>query len=92
MAKFGPTPGAQIWAQVGPGHLGALNWVPKNMKSWKDDFPNGRIGDPHRGNGLYGTQGAFGQAHFPQTPLGKMVLQGFPHFPKIPWAPPGPPW
>ena len=64
----------QIWAQVGPGPLGALDWVPKNMKSGKDDFPNGRIGVPHGGNGLYGTQGAFGQAHFPQTPLGKIVL------------------
>ena len=87
MAKFWPDPWGSNWAHGGPGAFGAQNWVPKNMKSWKDGFPNGRIWAPHRGNGLYGTHGAFGQARFPQTPPGKKVLRGVPHFPKNPWAP-----
>ena len=64
-----PDPRDPNFGPGGPGALGALDWVPKNMKSGKDDFPNGRIGVPQGGYGLYGTQEAFGQTHFPQTPL-----------------------
>ena len=83
-AKIGsPWPKMLPWGpDLGPGWAWELfgpKLGPKNMKSWRDDLSNGWIGGPQRGNGLYGTQEAFGQAHFPQTPPGKNVVQGLPH-------------
>ena len=36
------------------------------MYLWRKLFPIGIYGDPCEGNGLYGTQEAFGQGHLPQ--------------------------
>ncbi len=56
------------------------------MGSWKGEFPNGWIGGPHRGNGLYGTHESFGQAHFPKPHLEKLFYRDFPISQTNPWA------
>ena len=47
-------------------------------------------GDLCEGIGLYGTQEAFGRAHFPPKPTRKWFPKDFPNFGKIGEGPPGP--
>ena len=46
--------------------------------------------DLSEGDGLYGTQEAFGQGHFPLNPARKSFCRDFPVSRKLPWAPLGP--
>ena len=80
--KLGPCWARGLW---GP-KLG-----PKNMKSWKDDLPNARVGGPHGGNGLYGTQGSLGRPVSPNPHLEKWFYRDSPISRKIPCPPLGPP-
>ena len=57
--------------RLGQGPFLAKNGARKKMVFHKKSFPKGFHGDPCRGNGLYGTQEAFGQASFPPNPTRK---------------------
>ena len=73
--------------RLGWGPFWAKNDPRKNMiLCWKWS-PMGFEGDLCEGNGLYGTQEAFGQARFPPNPLTKWFYRDFPISRKNPWAP-----
>ena len=87
------TPDRKFGARLGWGPFWHKHGRQKNMTLWKKWSPMRFRGDLCEGNGLYGTQEAFGQAHFPPNPTRKSMY-GFSPFPKEtgpPWAPGGSP-
>ena len=77
--KFGP--------RLGRGLFSAQTGTRKNMILWKNWCPIGFHRDLCEGNGLYGTQEAFGQAHCPPNLTRKSIYGVFPISRKNAWAP-----
>ena len=78
------TPDPKFGPRLGQGPFSAQNGTRKNMILWNWS-PTGFHRDLCEGNGLYGAQEAFGQAHFPPNPTRTFRI-GICHFPKQkPW-------
>ena len=83
--------------QLGPGRpwapFGAQKGGLKNITLWRDWSPTRFPRIFCEGNGLYGTQEAFGWTNFPPNPPRKLFYRDFPQIRKIlgpPLAPCGP--
>ena len=77
------TPDRKFGARLGRGPCWHKNGGQKNMTLWKKWSPMRFHGDLCEGNGLYGTQEAFGQAHFLPNPTRKTFYKDFPISAKI---------
>ena len=85
------TPDSKFVPWLGRGPFSAKHGTRNNMNVWKK-WPHVKFyGDLCEGIGLYGTQEAFGQAHFPPNLAGKAFCKVFPISRKKPW-PPWAPW
>ena len=79
---FGPRgqiwdPGAKKVPGLGLGPFWSKNSGPDKVVLWTNDFPNGDYRGHPEGNGLYGTQEAFGQVISPQPHLGNWFHKDF---------------
>ena len=80
-------------ARLAPAGLGRFlgpKMEPEKHGFVEEWFRKWRLGDFPDPNGLYGTQEAFGRAHFPSNPTRKWFPKDFPNFGKIGEGPPGP--
>ena len=80
--KFG-APGVP----AGWGPFFQQRWGPEKHDFVKEIVPHGVWGESVRGVWIVWYPGDLWAGPFPPKPSQKIILQGFPHFPKNPWAP-----
>ena len=85
-------PGIWIWVPAGLGTFFGQKWGPEKHDFVEEMVPHEVLWGSVRGDWIVWCPGGLWAGPFPPKPCQKIILQGFPHFPKNPWAPLGPWW